>query len=645
MFLFAITGLLVILLVSVFALSTKDAYERKQDADRLLAAVRIEQQILTAKQHIRADWSATNSAFAPADSAGSAAGQTAALHVRTGAAIGSILDEIETKLGGGGTAEFIRLRAARARYNRASRALAAIRPMSPDARTALAHWRTALVALTDAINNQADLIARDIASEDRLVNDLIAVNKQAWNLVVEAGADRRAIAAAIADRRPPSIPTLRRLAEAAGGVNAFWSRIEDEAPGLPAQLTTAIHQAKDIYLRRFRDTRSEIIADLVRGDGARISEPEWLRLSDPALASLSAISKIALDLTEEHALKEVSSAVRNLTIAMALMLLTIGLASFTALYVMWRFIRPLKQITTTMKTVAGGNLAQAIPFGDRDDEIGQFARALHLFRDSAAAKLRLETELVYNRAARETAETSNRLKSQFLANMSHELRTPLNAIIGFSEIIATETFGPGLPRYRGYAEDISGAGRHLLSLINDILDLSKAEAGKLDLHLEPVELEELVRECAQLMRGRMAEQDLRLALSITPMPPMLIDRLRIKQVLLNLLSNAVKFTPQGGEISVAVDRDTAGEVTVCVRDTGIGMAPESIPLAFEPFRQIDSALSRKYEGTGLGLSLVKTLVELHAGRVRIESVLGQGTSVFVTLPVTRVIEAPQTRLA
>jgi signal transduction histidine kinase len=139
------------------------------------------------------------------------------------------------------------------------------------------------------------------------------------------------------------------------------------------------------------------------------------------------------------------------------------------------------------------------------------------------------------------------------------------------------------------------------------------------------------------MRERAAQQDLRLSLSIAALPPLLIDRLRIKQVLLNLLSNAIKFTPEGGAVSIKADRDAVGRVIVCVRDTGIGIAEESIPLAFEPFRQIDSTLSRKYEGTGLGLSLVKTLVELHQGEVRIESTPGEGTAVFVTFPAARAL--------
>jgi two-component system cell cycle sensor histidine kinase PleC len=216
--------------------------------------------------------------------------------------------------------------------------------------------------------------------------------------------------------------------------------------------------------------------------------------------------------------------------------------------------------------------------------------------------------------------------------MSHELRTPLNAILGFSEVIETEVFGPGLPKYREYARDIHGAGDHLLSLINDILDLSKAEAGKLELYCESVELDGLVQECVRLVEGPATERKLRLVMTAEPVPLLHVDRRRVKQVLLNLLSNAVKFTEQGGRITVETGLGPHGDISIRVRDTGIGIPAELIPTVFEPFRQVDSMLARKVEGTGLGLSLVRKLVELHGGTARLESVVGKGTTVFVSLP-------------
>jgi two-component system cell cycle sensor histidine kinase PleC len=239
--------------------------------------------------------------------------------------------------------------------------------------------------------------------------------------------------------------------------------------------------------------------------------------------------------------------------------------------------------------------------------------------------------------ASETA--ANRAKSDFLALMSHELRTPLNAIIGFSEVLGSEMLGPlGHARYREYAHDVHGAGRHLLALINDILDLSKAEAGKFDLTEEEIITADLVAECIKLMRGRAQEGGLRLTHDIAPnMPNLVVDRLRLKQVLLNLLSNAIKFTPRGGKVDLTAGCDGEGRPVLSVRDTGIGMAPETIPAALEPFKQISSPFARNVEGTGLGLALVKSLIECHGGMLEIESALNEGTQARLVLPVSRAI--------
>jgi two-component system cell cycle sensor histidine kinase PleC len=238
------------------------------------------------------------------------------------------------------------------------------------------------------------------------------------------------------------------------------------------------------------------------------------------------------------------------------------------------------------------------------------------------------------------AETrANAAKSDFLALMSHELRTPLNAIIGFSEVLGTEMLGPiGQPRYREYANDIHGAGRYLLALINDILDLSKAAAGKFELDCEEIAPADIVAECLRLTRGKAHEGGLRLTSELAPgLPNLVVDRLRFKQALLNLCSNAIKFTPPGGTVHVSADVAKDGGFVLAVRDSGIGMTPEQIPVALEPFRQVASPFARNAEGTGLGLALVKSLIECHDGRLEIESALHKGTTVRLILPPERTV--------
>jgi two-component system, cell cycle sensor histidine kinase PleC len=271
-------------------------------------------------------------------------------------------------------------------------------------------------------------------------------------------------------------------------------------------------------------------------------------------------------------------------------------------------------------------------------------RGRYLGVGTGEALLRGEVTLLQAREAQLShalkAETrANTAKSDFLALMSHELRTPLNAIIGFSEVLGSEMLGPlGHPRYREYANDVHGAGRHLLALINDILDLSKAAAGKFELACEEIAPADIVAECLRLTRGKAHEGGLRLTSDLAPgLPNLVVDRLRFKQALLNLCSNAIKFTPPGGKVHVTADQTQDGGFVLKVADTGIGMTPEQIPVALEPFRQVASPFARNAEGTGLGLALVKSLIECHDGKLEIESVLHKGTTVRLILPPERTV--------
>ncbi|MBI1775509.1 MAG: PAS-domain containing protein [Proteobacteria bacterium] len=244
--------------------------------------------------------------------------------------------------------------------------------------------------------------------------------------------------------------------------------------------------------------------------------------------------------------------------------------------------------------------------------------------------------------ARDDAQMASRTKSEFLATISHELRTPLNAIIGFSEVMKDELFGPiGQARYRDYACDVHESGRHLLAVINDILDMAKIESGRLDLHEEVIVLATLTADCIRLMRERSEQAGLGLDLVLTDgLPRLRADPIKLKQIILNLLSNAVKFTSSGGRIKVSAESLEDGGIVIAVTDTGTGMRPEDIPLALQPFRQVDTVLSRRHSGTGLGLPLSKALVELHGGQLVIESRLGVGTTVSVRLPYARVVAEP-----
>ncbi len=251
------------------------------------------------------------------------------------------------------------------------------------------------------------------------------------------------------------------------------------------------------------------------------------------------------------------------------------------------------------------------------------------------ARKRVEARL---RQAKEEAELASRTKTEFLANISHELRTPLNAIIGFSEILSGQIFGAlGDKRYVNYAADIHDSGQHLLNLINDVLDVSKIEFGKLELNEESVDLAEVIESCVRLMRGRAESAGLELRVD-TPqdLPFIQADARRLKQILLNLMSNAVKFTPSGGRVLLRAAIEADG-LSIAVVDTGIGIAPHDLEKAMRPFGQIDSRLARKYQGTGLGLPLTKSMIELHGGRLILDSEAGKGTTATIWLPRARII--------
>lgn len=257
---------------------------------------------------------------------------------------------------------------------------------------------------------------------------------------------------------------------------------------------------------------------------------------------------------------------------------------------------------------------------------------------------RREAELIQ---ARDEAESANQMKTEFLAAMSHELRTPLNAIIGFAEMMDRQVFGPlGAENYVGYARDIHASGKHLLAIINDILDLAKIEAGQFQLQEAEVSVAEVINGTSRLLRDKAAEKGLAFEIGRPANGSgLLADARIVRQTLLNLLSNAVKFTPAGGRVSVDAGLCDDGSLAITVRDTGIGMTEEDLAKAMEPFRQVQGSLSRSYEGTGLGLPLVSRFMHLHGGRLEMESAPGQGTAATIIFPPERVIAGRSRRPA
>ena len=299
---------------------------------------------------------------------------------------------------------------------------------------------------------------------------------------------------------------------------------------------------------------------------------------------------------------------------------SIGLALVLGYAISWSVIDPVTQMDARLREIAAGDFSRHVTIGNRD-ELGTLAANLNRMSDELR---RLYSQL----------EAANRHKSEFLANMSHELRTPLNAIIGFSEILAEKMFGDINEKQTEYLQDILESGHHLLSLINDILDLSKIEAGRMELELSEFDLPTAIDNALILVRERASRRGIRLASTVDPRLGIIGgDERKVKQVLLNLLSNALKFTPEGGRIDVGARLDDhVAEVSVA--DTGIGIAPADQDAVFEEFRQVGTA-DKKAEGTGLGLALSRKFIELHGGRIWVTSQVGAGSTFTFTLPVRR----------
>jgi signal transduction histidine kinase len=306
---------------------------------------------------------------------------------------------------------------------------------------------------------------------------------------------------------------------------------------------------------------------------------------------------------------------RNLFVAVAAG--AIVLALLLGFLLSWSLIGPIQRIDTRLAAIASGDFSGHVDVPNRD-ELGALAANVNRMNDELQ---RLYREL----------EAVSMHKSEFLANMSHELRTPLNAILGFSQVLREEMFGELNEKQKEYVEDILSSGYHLLSLINDVLDLSKVEAGQLELDVSTFSLREALERGVVMVRERATEEGVEVSLAADPQLDLVTgDERRVRQVIFNLLSNAVKFTPKGGLVGLSAGQDN-GEVRISVADTGPGIRPEDRERIFEEFQQAEAGVAYR-EGTGLGLALSKRLVELHGGRIWVDSEPGKGSTFVFTLP-------------
>jgi signal transduction histidine kinase len=624
-----------LVLVGIFALYAVHALERREEVRRIPPIVDVSYDLFAAIQDLRLERGAMNRALdAPEIAAAEVQAEIAKLRVQSAKSLDSALSKLAALEVEGIVKEIQEIGTSRDAFAdlRPDGDLALQQPKDRRSETLLAMWIAGNTRLVSAIDDLSSRLESRLSQGDAFVADMMRVKQLVWPVRSDSGNDRLLVREVMTDGKPLTDAQRHELDVLTGRIEGVWSLLQEETDRdtTPAKLKDAIKAANKVYFTDFRTVRNHIVSDLTAGRRVDVNIRDWLELSAAGRLIIYEVAKTAFDLASTHADEQLAEANRELYAALALMLLFLGVGVLTVLYVTRGVVQPITEIAETMRVVAGGDLSCAIAYEDRSDEIGLLSRSLRVFRDNAIEKQQLFL-------AKIGAETANRTKSAFLANMSHELRTPLNAIIGYSEVIKIAMFGPISERYRGAGSDIFDSGTHLLNLINEILDLSKLEAGQFELHEENVDLAAIIDACLNLIEPQAEKARIQLSKALDPYLPLIrADDRRIRQILINLLSNAVKFTPEDGAVHVSVSLGN-GRVTIAVSDTGIGMAANQIPKALEAFRQIDSRISRKHEGTGLGLPLAKHLAELHGGELIIESKVNFGTTVKVVLPAERCV--------
>ena len=643
----AITGLMVAALVTACAVSAGQAFQRREASQRVLFITGVSRDLFTAMQNLRLERAGIGIALWRPEGTADPAGKLAATRARADGALDRAVDRLTRGSTAADPADaqatthaLARIAVLKAQVADLRRAADAVIPLPRTARPPglRARWLTTDTELAAEIERLSERLAAEVDRADPVVAQMMKIRQLAWEARDAGGTDLMLLGQAVAAGKPLVVGQREALAQLQGRVDGAWQMVELEA-GLPKaapQLKAAVRAADASYFTRLRAARTRDLDALDGGRPAPVQGDDLNKLSVAGLTSLMDVANTAFQLMGDHAAREAAAAERDFALAIGLMLLAAGLGLFAALFIVARIVRPMGGITCVMGAVAAGDLDREIPHQERSDEIGRLARALEVFRTNAVESRRLEAELVRNRVAKEAAEAANEMKSQFLANMSHEIRTPLNGVLGMVQVMEREDPTPVQRERLGAIRD---SGAALLQILNDVLDISKIEAGKLELTPAPFDLESLARRAVATFADSAAAKGLDLTVEVSDRARgvWMGDAERLRQILGNLISNAVKFTDRGA-VSLRVERQTEG-LAFTVRDTGIGMAAEAMPKLFNKFSQVDESNERRFGGTGLGLAICRELVELMGGTIEVESAAGQGSTFHVRIPAAWISDA------
>lgn len=473
------------------------------------------------------------------------------------------------------------------------------------------------------------------ATQHRHLADRI---REAREKLTSAGSGQRTfdveLLRVFAERHKEAIPALSLLAMAVAAIGSLWASLTDVLLWLAALSCTIILLSiwvnqflaeKDPGARLVRWQRRFAMGEALRGLAWALLAPLLLGIGDPAAQTFVLAVLLVVGAT---------TAMRSSSVPVSVYASLLPITTAIAM-----FLPPASTLAMPLLTITVG--AQVFFLFLARRLYATSLGTLSVQAEKDALIVELEQARLNSDEARRRAEEASLAKSRFLATMSHELRTPLNAILGFSEVMKGELFGAHAnPTYREYSDDIHSSGQHLLMLINEILDLSRVEAGRYELREEPTALAHVVDDCRHLLALRANKRDIRLTVMIeAALPRIWADERALRQVVLNLLSNAIKFTPQGGTVTLKVGCTAPGGQFVSIRDTGPGIPDEEIPVIMSSFGRGTLAQKNAEEGSGLGLPIVKGLIELHGGTFSLTSKMREGTEVVMTLPPTRIINA------
>jgi len=513
-------------------------------------------------------------------------------------------------------------------------------------------WFSAMTALITSIQQLSLSLQAKVESNTPLALAMEA-RALAWDLSEFAGRERGLISGVVAGQRQPTPAELELIGHYRGRLESAMQDVERLVglPQLEPSLRQALAQVREAYRSQLNEHRSEVRSAMLAGSGSPASAERWFAAVTRVIGTAIELQRLTSEASLREARRQFAENHRGAHVELAVLVVAVFLGAASLLFVMHRVVRPIQRVTVAFGRLAAGDDDVEIPASSRRDEIGTMTRAIKAFRENVIERRHLEREVRNRRRieaeliqAKESAEAASAAKTRFLANVSHELRTPLNAILGFAEVLEKGYFGALNGRQKEYVSDIHRSGSHLHALIEDVLEISKAEADEWELDEQVVDPAGLAEQALSFVAGMARKRDIVLQLDNSGSGIYLLADSRIVvQMLTNLLSNAVKFTLPGGKVELCVSARQDGGLRLAVKDNCVGMSEDEVVTALELFGQVRPSVGISSEGTGLGLPLVQRLAKLHGAALSIESAPGIGTTVTLDFPRSRTVCQPPLR--